>query len=1096
MESREAVGANIRARRTRRCWSQEHLALAAGVNVRTVQRAEEGKGISMETMLAVAAALDVSVGELQGERARASDRASEVVIAARSTPAPTGKVTLVFGDIQGATPLWEREPLTMRRAMMVHNAVLRRLTERHGGYAVRAEGDAFMVAFRDPVVAIEFCLAVQGELLDAEWPESLMRHPEAAEIKDPKGTVLFRGLRVRLAIHSGDVESESDPITGRVEYYGRVVSCGVRLVQVAHGGQVLASGTAWSLAEGRASAEAEDLGEVRLRGLITPVGLVQIHPRTGLRRSFPPPKCHGGKRTNLVPARTSFLGRAREIEQITSWFRGGKRLVTLLGPGGAGKTRLGRAAGAALVSEFAEGVWLVELAPVKTLESAADAVAEVLSIQLSDSVGSRVQAIGAALRTRGSILLILDNVEHLAMQLRGAVLRWLDQAPELRILVTSQHPLSIQGEQICPVLGLTQEEAVALFLARTQEVCPSVSVTQEGEVLVQELVERLERLPLAIELAAARMKVLSLPEIRDRLRSRFALLASASNDSLARHAALRATIEWSFSLLLPYEKAAVVDLARLPGSFDVATAEAVLDLSAFADAPPRLDVIQSLLEKSLLWASDSRDSAGEPRLRSYESVRAFALEYPSEVGPRIAAWAVTRGEELMARWDAAPSASITRKMLSDLENYAAGLEAVVETDPDLALRISDVMHGTMASGQTDLLPRRFALDPDLLERLWNAAKVSPEVERRALCRRFGLLRDPWDEGLAARDFARMAELGGLEHIILALQSTLAEHRCAHDEAWDYALKCVEASRGKSSEERFRCIVMLTVLAVYRDRGTPEAVQPYIDELLRLAPALPRRHAEAYRWLSDFEKLRGNIPAALQARAESLRIGRAQGLLVASSHGGMADLYLDLGRLEEAERTAREEQSRLEMYGHSYYVILNLMLLGVIYCAQHRDDLARQCWTECATMTHAEPGWVFPSAMHLLVLDYIQGAGSEARLTELGQQPQIALPILTRLQAVLQAFIAVSTGDPERAAQALSEHTRGSVWGSHKAWQALAPALIDLARARNLQMLERHAEAVVHLDAAREKFGASPAGGYEVVLLRRLVERALQDLEPT
>ncbi len=665
MELREIIGANIRERRKRRCWSQEHLAGASGVNVRTIQRAEEGRGISMETILAISSALDVSVGELQGESDEENPSTARSEELRANSKAPTGNVTLVFSDIQGATPLWERDPMMMRRAMIVHNTVFRRLIERHGGYEVKTEGDAFMIAFRSPVTAIEFCLALQDELLKADWPAELSRHPEAAEIRDPDGALIFRGLRVRMGVHGGDVEAEIDPVTGRTDYFGRVVNCAARLVQAAHGGQVLVSRGAWTLAEGQISAEAEDLGEVRLRGMTLPLGLIQVHPPTKPRRSFPPPLCDGGKRTNLVPARTSLVGRTEEIERISGWLRADQRLVTLVGPGGAGKTRLGRAVGAALSGEFSGGVWLVELAPAKSLESAVECVAEVLSLELGSApdIEARVDRIGNALAARGTILVILDNVEHLVTLLAGAVGRWLEAAPDLRIVVTSQHQLGIAGEQLCPVAGLTPTDGVQLFIERARQVCPLLAVSSEGVALVIEIVERLEKLPLAIELAAARMKVLSLAEIRDRLAVRFALLSSGPSDTPARHATLRATIEWSFSLLKPNEQTAVVDLARLPGSFDVATAEAVLDLSGFEEAPSKLDVIQSLLEKSLLWASDSRESADETRLRLYESVRIFALEQPSEVGPRLVAWAVARGESLVAQWNATPSARIAKQLV-------------------------------------------------------------------------------------------------------------------------------------------------------------------------------------------------------------------------------------------------------------------------------------------------------------------------------------------------------------------------------------------------------------------------------------------------
>jgi predicted ATPase len=462
---------------------------------------------------------------------------------------PSGSVTFLFTDIEGSTKLLhELGPGRYAAALEKHRLFLRKAFNAHGGVEVDTQGDAFFVAFSTARGALAAAQEANGAL--AEGP-----------------------IRVRMGIHTG-----TPHVTGE-GYVGEDVHLGARIAAAAHGGQVLLSRATRELVDG----EISDLGEHRLKDFTEPVWLFQL----GLER-FPPLKTISN--TNLPRSASSFVGREKEVKEVASLLQDGARLLTLTGPGGSGKTRLAIEAAAELVPEFRNGVFWVGLATLREPALVIDTIAQMLGTKdgLAEYIGER------------ELLLLLDNLEQVveaAPELAAVV----ETCPNLRLLVTSREPLRVRGEVEYPVLPLAEPEAVELFCARARA---------EQDETIAELCRRLDNLPLALELAAARTNVLSPPQILDRISHRLDLL-KGGRDADPRQQTLRATIEWSYDLLDEKEQRLFARLAVFPGGCTLEAAEQVAE----AD----LDTLQSLVDKSLLRHT------GE-RFWMLETIREYALQ--------------------------------------------------------------------------------------------------------------------------------------------------------------------------------------------------------------------------------------------------------------------------------------------------------------------------------------------------------------------------------------------------------------------------------------------------------------------------------------
>jgi predicted ATPase/class 3 adenylate cyclase len=470
---------------------------------------------------------------------------------------PQGTVTLLFSDIEGSTwLLHELGPERYAVTLDLHRRLLRDAFARHGGYEVDEEGDAFFVAFGAAADALAAAMDAQNALAGADWEDG-------------------RPIRVRIGLHTGT------PAVHAPKYVGLDVHKAARIMAAGHGGQTLLSSATRELAHG---CDARELGEFRLKDFDQPVRLFQLGHET-----FPPLKTISN--TNLPRPASSFVGRDDELAAVLAVMRSGPRLVTLTGPGGAGKTRLAIEAAAEVVGDYPAGVFWVGLAPLRDPALVLETISQTLGGRddLAGHIGTR------------RVLLLLDNLEQVIEAAPGLA-GLLEACPNLGLLCTSRESLRISGERTVAVLPLTPGDAAELFTERAQ--------VEHGEA-IERICERLDHLPLAIELAAARVPLLPPERLLERLERRLPLLTGGTRDAPDRQQTLRAAIEWSHELLDGEERELFRRLAVFAGGCSLESAETV----AGAD----LDTLQSLVEKSLV-----RQTGG--RFWMLETIREYASE--------------------------------------------------------------------------------------------------------------------------------------------------------------------------------------------------------------------------------------------------------------------------------------------------------------------------------------------------------------------------------------------------------------------------------------------------------------------------------------
>jgi predicted ATPase/class 3 adenylate cyclase len=533
-----------------------------------------------------------------------------------ATSPPTGTLTFLFTDIEGSTRLWEHDAPAMQAALARHDELLKLAIEERGGYVFKTVGDAFCAVFPTASDALEAALEIQRRLLSSEWEQS-----------EP--------LRVRMALHTGAAEERDG------DYFGPPVNRVARLLSAAHGGQVLLSLPTQELVRDQllVGTTLRDLGEHRLKDLFRPERVFQLSAPE-LPSEFPPLRTLEAYRNNLPLQPTPLIGRENEVSEVCDLLGGeATRLLTLTGPGGIGKTRVALQAAADLLEDFTDGAFFVPLATLTEAELFFSAVAETLGVKETAE-----QPLDETLKDYLSerwLLLLLDNFEQV-LEAAPSVTELLAGAPGLKVLATSRAPLGLYGEHEFPVPPLsmpdlkrppllerlTHYEAVRLFLERAQAVKPDFKVTNESAPAVAEICVRLDGLPLAIELAAARIKMLPPKAMLQRLGSRLKLLTSGAHDLPERQRTLRATIEWSHALLDEGEQLLFGRLAVFSGGRTLEAIEAICD--AEGDLPvDAFDGVSSLLDKSLIRQEEG--PGGEPRA-CYELGRKSHRNADSTVG--------------------------------------------------------------------------------------------------------------------------------------------------------------------------------------------------------------------------------------------------------------------------------------------------------------------------------------------------------------------------------------------------------------------------------------------------------------------------------
>ncbi len=504
---------------------------------------------------------------------------------------PTGTVTFLFSDIEGSTRRWQEDPGAMQAALSEHDAIWRDVIDARHGYLFKHTGDGVVAVFPSASDAVKASVDAQTRLVDV--------------------------LPVRMGLHTGEAELRDG------DYFGSTLNRCARLMGVAHGGQVVCSAATAELVRDRG--DLRDLGEHRLRDLSRAERVWQVGGG-----DFAALRSLNNLPTNLRPQLSSFVGREEAAVALTEAV-GAARLVTLTGPGGVGKTRLALQVAAEVLARFENGAWLIELAPITDGAALAEAVAAALGAVPQPGL-SFAASVVEFVRYK-QMLLVFDNCEHVVDDVAGLIEQILADAPRVHVLATSREALALEGESIRPVRPMTVDdeasEAVRLFVERARGARPEFAIDDANRSSVLDICRRLDGVPLAIELAAARLGAMGPADIAQRLDERFRLLAAGRRARVERHQTLRATVDWSYQLLDPAEQTVFNRLAAFSGGWTADAAQAVI-FDDTIDEWQVLDLLTHLVDKSMVNATP--DDQGGVRYSMLETLRQYAQERLDERG--------------------------------------------------------------------------------------------------------------------------------------------------------------------------------------------------------------------------------------------------------------------------------------------------------------------------------------------------------------------------------------------------------------------------------------------------------------------------------
>jgi predicted ATPase/class 3 adenylate cyclase len=766
----------------------------------------------------------------------------------------SGILTFLFTDLEESTRLWEHFPEAMRPALARHDALLKLAVESHRGLIIKTTGDGLHAVFESPIDGVAAALAGQLAIRAASWP---------AETGP---------LKVRMGLHTGESQFRDG------DYYGAVVNLAASLTGLGFGGQVLLSGVAAALVKKTLPPEGllADLGEHRLKGVSAPEQVFQlIHP--DLEAEFPPLKSLGSFKHNLPRQLSSFIGRKKELADVMRLLAS-SQLLTLLGPGGTGKTRLMLQVAEEVIEDYPDGVWLVELASLTDPELIPERVAAALNVQERTD-----RSMGDALLdflSRKDLLLLLDNVEHIVRESAAFTENLLGHCPHLKVLVTGREALFIAGEMTVQVPSLSlpdlnqngdqldrlaECEAIQLFLERARAVRPDFALRHNNANAIVEIVRRLDGIPLALELAAARLRMLTVEKIAGRLSGRFRLLTGGRRTALPRQQTLEALIDWSWKLLDEGEHILLRRLSVFSGGWSLEAAEAICGFEPL-DAADVFDNLDQLINKSLVTVAYLPE--GEPRYGMLESIRQFARNHLFEADEGEAlrdrhaeyfvAFTHTADGELSKRgmmiW--------VRQLRRDLDNLRGVMEWTLEERPELVLRL--VGHLRHNYG------------------LW----MTPREARSWLTRAIDRTRRPFEAGdqhIPASDFIRaLIALG----ITLVTQGDNVRAGVVFREA-------VTLARTHGEDRLMTCAIPLNALTM-AFRVTPDIIREveeaihvcrqngYQDEL---AQNLVFAGGVKYLLGGDIEKGQADLEEAFQIRLE---LGSDRGIAaVLETRSGLA-----------------------------------------------------------------------------------------------------------------------------------------------------------------------------------------------------------------
>jgi predicted ATPase/class 3 adenylate cyclase len=892
--------------------------------------------------------------------------------------------TLVLADVEGSTRLWETQPDEMTVALARFNQTVSEVIAAYGGVrpVEQGEGDSFVAAFARASDAVACALELQ-------------RAPLAP-------------IRLRIGVHTGEVQLRDEG-----NYAGPTINRTARLRDLAHGGQTVLSGATEDMVVDRLPTGAwlTDLGTHPLRDLPRPERVVQLcHP--DLRNDFPPLRTAKAVVSHNFPMQlTSFVGRGAQMTDVEKLLVD-NRLVTLTGAGGAGKTRLGVEIAARIGAEFADGVWYVDLAPITHPQLVPVTVARALG--LPDQPGrSTLDTLLRFVRDR-QMLVVLDNCEHLLDASAELVVGLLGAAPRLTVLATSREQIGVAGEVSWRVPSLSlADEAIELFMDRASHARPDFRITDDDTATVTEICGRLDGIPLAIELAAARVRALSLGEILAGLHDRFRLLTGGARTAVRRQQTLRASVEWSHALLSEPERVLLRRLAVFLGGFDLDAAQAVAGGGEMARFQV-LDLLSLLVDKSLVVADNS---GGATRYRLLETVRQYALEKLGESGDADAVRSRHRDHytALAALLDA-PAGRDYEQLIEQAETEIANLRAAFSwsrenSDSELALALASSLQ-PLWQARGRLREGLAWFDAALADLDAQHAEIAARVRARALADRAGL-----------------AILVGAADCLEQAQQALSIAREVDDPAL--------LARALTA-----CGYIATVVNV-------ELARPYFAEAVGLARAVDDRWrlSQILAWQATAAVSAG-YPIATRAPAEEGRdLADAIGDQFVSRlcRWCLGDAQLRQGDLGGAAAQFGELVAEAKAAHDLLNEVISLAWHGVVLAWQG-DTAAARAAADAAIEAAAEPGGVYAASGYAALAIAALAAGDVTTARDaIEAWPHLGvLPQTAAMQRALSALAALAGGDLVAARRGADEAVT-STTGFYLSVALLTRAIVAIAQ---------------------------------------------------
>jgi predicted ATPase/class 3 adenylate cyclase len=859
------------------------------------------------------------------------------------TDVPSGTVTFLFTDIEGSTKLAQEHPTEMPELLARHNAILNGSIEAHHGFVFRIVGDSFSAAFATAGYALSAALEAQRTLQNESWSPA--------------------AIKVRMGIHTGSAQLKDDPQGQGAFYEGYgTLALTQRVMSVGHGGQILLSQTTHELVKDRLSdgIELRDMGERRLKDIFRPEHIYQV-AAPDLLSDFPPLTTLETSNHNLPAQLTSFIGREHEIVEARKSLSS-TRILTFIGPGGTGKTRLSLQVAAEQFSEFKDGVWLIELAQLADSRYVLSTIASTFNLREVQGVGL-IDTITDYLRGKQS-LLVLDNCEHLIETCARLSDHFLHACPKLKIITSSREALGISGEMIyrVPSLSLPREvedlrdvgnlmnyEATRLFSERAVKANPQFTLTKENAPSVTQICKRLDGIPLAIELAAARVKLFTPQQIAERLDDRFKLLTGGSRTALPRQQTLRALIDWSYLTLNEMEQDVLRRLAVFSGGWTFEAAESV------AGEMEAMDGLAGLVNKSLV---NVEEQDGESRYGYLETIRQYAMEKLLESGDAVnvrnlhLAHFMEVGRRAEEHFGTVQRLMWVNRLEVEHDNIRSALGWALESEPESALQM-------VCSLAVFWLSRRYLTEgcnwcQAAITRAETLSPESPNIDQTR-ARAYSALAmlsinhgDHQTGQTAARKGVALArQLDDPLQLARTLNSLgmssafLGDQTLAFDSLHESEVLC----RKFGYKDELVGVLQSLAYATLEIHGptAAEQLQSYMEESLALyqGSVEPEAAVRTEGILARLAFYRGDLPEARKHADLMLDLHREMGdqFSVTGHQSEMAHVARQIGNYEEALALYRETLPDWQKIGHRGAVAHQLECFAFIAKAQQQGERA-------------------------------------------------------------------------------------------------------------------------------------------------------------